>query len=224
MPNGPTKKERRDAARSARHEAQARAAKARVRKRITSGLVAVGAVVLIFAWVQMQGANSRKASAGLNTLATGIGCTELQSLASMGAKHIGETDAAQYDRLPPDSGDHFGGGSSNTGVLADSPRNELLAHNMEHGHAGLMYRQDLDPALVASLHAVANDNNLWSLSAPYAQMPEGIDVALTSWRHRIECSDLEAADAPALKDLATKFVDQRKQQGPEKIPGTPVGA
>jgi hypothetical protein len=218
----PTKKERREAARKARKEAQIRARRAQARKRVISVLVGAGVIALIVALFMVSSAGKRATVQELNDLATSMGCTELESFPSMGAEHIGPTDSATYERIPPDSGNHFGGGTSNTGVLSEAPRNELFAHNLEHGHVGLMYREGISAELVTALQDVARSDVGWIIAAPYP-MPEGRDVSLVSWRHRIDCPSAAEMDAASLKDAAEKFVAARKNNAPESIPGSPAG-
>lgn len=221
MPDRPTKKERRDAARIARREAQRRAQRARARKRVVGGLVGVVVVALIFGLFALQSAGNKAKVADLNTLASDLGCTELASFPSMGQEHIGDGETGTYDRLPPDSGNHFGSGTSPTGALAGSPPNENFVHNLEHGQVGLLYRPGIDASLVTALETVAKSDSSWVIAAPYDQMPEGRDISMVAWRNRVDCPSADGMDSGKLEDAAGKFVTARKSSAPESVPGQP---
>ncbi|MFP5225635.1 MAG: DUF3105 domain-containing protein [Actinomycetota bacterium] len=219
MSDRPTKKERREAARRARKEAQIRARRAQTRKRIVSVLVGAGVIGLIVALFMISSAGKRATVQELNDLATSVGCTELESYPSMGAEHIGQGETGTYERTPPDSGNHLGSGTSNTGVLDAPPPNELMTHNLEHGHVGLLYREGIDEALITALQDVARSDPSWVFAAQYA-MPEGRDISMVAWRYRVDCPSAADVDADTLKQTAESFVAARKGAGPESVPGS----
>ena len=64
-------------------------------------------------------------------------------------------------------------------------------HNLEHGSVIAYYRADGDGALsaraVTALDTVA-DASKNSIAAPYAQLPDGTQVAFVAWNKLMSCS------------------------------------
>lgn len=213
-----TKRERRELAKRERLAAQKRAVRQRKIRRLYSLGTILLAITVITFLIQKSGEGERKAAARLNSLATQAGCGTLQKPAIEGSSHVQEGVTVQYRTSPPTSGNHFGGGVSNTGVIATPVQSELQVHNLEHGHVGIQYKPTVSQAIQTALNGVAQKDNTYVFAAPNPIMQP--TVAFNAWTRLITCDN--PTDPAKLAAVATEFAKQFRNKGPEKnLPGTP---
>lgn len=229
MPNKPTKKDRREASKQARFEAELRAKKQRRMRFLYGGIGAAAVIGLIVALVIASGSSVVVNVAALNRAAAAAGCTSLQIHAEEGHNHVKLGTTVSYGTNPPTSGDHYPvtGNSipAPTGVHLLPIQNEVQVHNLEHGHIGIQYADTLPAAIKTELENFTRSHNTWVFIAPRDQppteaLPAGVQVAFTAWTRLISCTS--PTDAGSLVALAQTFYDDYHGQGREFIPGTPI--
>jgi len=212
-----TKKEKREAAKRARMEAQRRAAKQRVKRRIFSGGAVVVVIALVVFFVIQAQQGSRERIEALNTLAQEGNCSTLESHSEEGRSHVPETAPVNYSTNPPTSGDHFGG-TSTTGVHTTPPPDGNLVHNMEHGHVIFWYQPSADPGVASALTEVVLKDPTRRLLVPRESMPQ--PVAFTVWGTSMTCDG--TASAEKIAATAEEFAKVEGGKGPEgDLPGQP---
>jgi len=211
-----TKRERRDAARHARMEAQRRAAKRRTMRKVWVSVIALVIVGGIVAAVMVSGGNRGALVAEVDELAASAGCSEVQNLPVEGREHIQPPEIVEYDTNPPTSGNHYGNWG-NTGVYTTPLQDEIQVHNLEHGHVIVQYTTDLDVETVELLEGVVGEDDAWSIIAPRPGMD--VPLAFTAWQSLSRCD--APGDSGAVEGFARDFIAAYKQKGPETIPGTP---
>lgn len=208
-----TKKERREAAKAARIEAQKRAAKQRMLRRIYSMSAVVAVIALIVFFVVRSNEGSQAAREDLNALAAAASCDPLETPVQNGREHV--ATPVQYESTPPTSGNHAGG-TGPTGVIAAAVPAENMVHNLEHGHVGLWYAPDAPEAVVTALNEVVNDDPTWRFSIQQEGMPT--PIAFSAWGTLMRCDGTGAPEDIAA--AARAFVEVTGRNAPEDIPGT----
>lgn len=220
MANKETKAERREAARRARLEAQRRAQARSRRRKMWAGLVGLLAIGGIVAAVLLSGRAERAAAAELEKLAEPAGCAVPEEQPNEGAQHIEPPETVEYDTDPPTSGNHYINADSpaRTGVHQAAIPSESQVHNLEHGHVGIQYNNDLPIDVITALEEVARANTGWVFMAPRTTMD--VPLAFTSWTWLSQCETPGSVEE--VKAFASKFVDVRKDKAPESRAGSPL--
>ena len=222
MPNKPTKKERRDASKAARFEAERKAKKDRRNRFTLGGFIGVAIIGLIVAIVLASGP-TKISVVGLNKDASAAGCTNLITNADQGRSHIQSPKTFNYNSNPPTSGSHYaiaGVAPAPTGVHLQPIQDELQVHNLEHGHIGIQYN-NIPDAVRSALEQFTSAHDTYVFMAPRPQLPSGVQLSFTRWDQMINCAS--ATDPAAIVKLATTFYKDFHGDGPEgALPGTPI--
>jgi len=221
--NKPTKKERREASRQARIEAERRSSKQRTKTRLYVAIGAAAIIGLIAALVLAGGKKAPKV-ADVNALAKAAGCSDVVTPPDQGAGHIQPPQTFEYNTDPPTSGKHYailGQAPAPTGVHTTPIGDEYQVHNLEHSAVGIQYLSSLSSPIRDDLEQFVRDHDSFAFMAPRASIQDGGVLAFTSWRKIVTCSSPTSADA-VLK-LARKFYEAFQGTGPEgSIAGTPL--
>ncbi|HEX9774482.1 MAG TPA: DUF3105 domain-containing protein [Actinomycetota bacterium] len=217
-----TKRERREAARLARIEAQRRAARKRKMRGVLTLVALVVIAGLIGVAVYLSGASARRAGQELARLAAPAGCTEVQSFGDEGSTHVDSPTDVEYRTTPPTSGNHYGN-VGNTGIYHVQAPDENMVHNLEHGHVGIWYAQDgIDDAVLEALKGVVRENATGAFLSPRPDLPDGVTIAFTAWQHMSTCGTPGASEDVAA--YAGRFIEAQGAKGPEGfLPGSPAG-
>ena len=95
----------------------------------------------------------------------------------MGAEHIPVGETANHSTTPPASGPHWPA-TAECGIHDEELPDELIVHNMEHGHVVISYNlPDLDE--VRSLKELVEgsfelrDFQRWGIFRPYSKIKSG---------------------------------------------------
>ncbi len=217
MANKPTKRERRETARRARLEAQRRAARRKRMRVIWGSLVGVAAIAGIVVAVVLSNRSSTLARGELDDLAAAAGCETPQSVPEEGRNHTGDINVAvDYQTEPPTSGDHFDQWED-TGIHLTPIPETVQVHNLEHGHVGVQYTDELPDDVITALEEAVRGDNRWAFLAPKPDMD--VPLAFNAWTRLSRCET--PGDASSVGDYASQFIAQMKQGGPETIAGTP---
>lgn len=218
-PKKETKRERREVAKQRRlEEIRRRQRKARVRRFLTIGLVALAVLGLVGGIVGAKVAsNNNKKKLAL--LAKEGGCEAMKTLSNEGSNHVTPPATVKYKTNPPTSGNHYPS-TANTGILSPAPADENLVHNMEHGHVIFWYKPDLDASIITALQDIVKKDPRRLILVPRSQMDA--PLVFTSWQHSQSCP----SPTSRTPEVAQKFADERKAKGPEgtgDAPGVPAG-
>jgi hypothetical protein len=110
-----------------------------------------------------------------------------------------------YSTNPPTSGPHAGRWVLE-GVYTTPQNDEMLVHNLEHGHVLVLYHPSLPAAVVARLKAVVE---LYEADVVLAPRPANdVPIALSSWGRLQKFAEY---DEPAIQN----FIDRNRGHGPE---------
>jgi uncharacterized protein DUF3105 len=224
VPNKPTKKDRREATKAARFEAEQRAQKQRRMRFLYVGIGAAAFVALIVGIVLFSGTKPVNVAA-LNNAAKSAGCGSIQTFPNQGQTHVAQGTIVQYNSNPPTSGSHYqvvaGVVPAPTGVHTAPIQNEIQVHNLEHGHIGIQYAAALPTTVVNALETFARNHDTYVFMAPRPDLPAGVQLAFSRWQNLVDCAS--PTDASAVVAFAQKFYDAYHGLGPEGgIPGTPI--
>lgn len=128
----------------------------------------------------------------------------------LGQTHIPEgSPRPNYNSNPPTSGDHYVY-TIPAGVYNQTPPDENLVHNLEHGHIWLSYRDADDTEAVNALSAIQSQFPNWTV---VTYRPDNDSrIAVASWGR------LLTLDEPD-EDQMLAFVLRYRNQAPESIPG-----
>ena len=99
----------------------------------------------------------------------------------MGAEHIPVGETANHSTTPPTSGPHWPA-TAQCGIYDEGLPDELIVHNMEHGHVVISYNLP-DPDELSKLRRVVKGlpgQDIWVVARPYSKIKPGT-VALTAW-------------------------------------------
>ncbi|MFD1566075.1 DUF3105 domain-containing protein [Halolamina litorea] len=136
--------------------------------------------------------------------------SQVETFEDNGRQHVarGETN---YERIPPLSGDHWGGAIS-AGFYEEMPELPPLVHSLEHGAVVIYYDEaNLTDESEASLRAWAGQKDgRWQsiIVAPNPNEDPRGDYVLTAWTHQLV---LEDYDAEAVYAFASEYLGR----GPE---------
>jgi Protein of unknown function (DUF3105) len=173
------------------------------RRRVISLLVicVVLAAALLAYPVYLFASDYIARNANLEDLGTSLeaaGCDPIAENAATGnQQHVEEGTKVNYDRFPPDSGQHYPSPAPLTKrfyTTEDRPPVEELVHNLEHGYTVVWYRSDLSGKQLTALQNIAktfgnDDQNPankfiaapWDDASDGGAMPAGKNVVLTHW-------------------------------------------
>ena len=222
MPNKPTKRERREASKAARFEAERKAKKERRNRFMLGGLIGAGVIGLIVAIVLASGSSNKIDTTALNKDASAAGCSGLTTFPDQGRSHIQSPATFNYNSNPPTSGSHYniaGVAPTPTGVHLQPIPDEDQVHNLEHGHIGIQYN-NLPSSVTSALEQFTSAHDTYVFMAPRPSLPAGV-LAFTRWDQSITCTS--PTDPSAVVKLATSFYNDFHGLGPEgALPGTPI--
>jgi hypothetical protein len=159
------------------------------------GLVAIGA----FYWFN-RAPGVKPLAAEVRTVADAAGCGAITAPegSAPSRDHLASGASYDYPNHPATAGPHDPSPLPIPPHTYTDPIKETQAvHNLEHGSVIAYYRADGDGALgakaVAGLDAVA-DRSKNSIAAPYAQLPDGTQVAFVAWNKLMSCAGPMSAD------------------------------
>ncbi|HLV35802.1 MAG TPA: DUF3105 domain-containing protein [Spirillospora sp.] len=129
---------------------------------------------------------------------------------SLGQTHIPEgSPRPTYNSNPPTSGDHYANWVP-TRVYSEVVPDELMVHNLEHGHIWLSYRDADDTEAIETLTQIQSQSPNWIV---VTYRPENDDrIAVASWGRLLTLDEPDEAQILA-------FVARYRNQAPESIPG-----
>jgi hypothetical protein len=225
--NKQSKRDRRDAAKRARLEAQRKAARQRTKNKFY-GLIAVLAIGGLIAGIVLASGTKPVNIKQLNAAAAAAGCDALVKPPDQGRGHFGsqaEGQAFSYNSNPPTSGKHFsivGVAPAPTGVHTSPIPDQYQVHNLEHSHVGIQYN-NVSADIRDDLEAFTRSHPTFIFMAPRPTMPTGVVLAFTAWDNLISCKT--PTSVSAVHSLAKAFFDAFSGRGPEgAIPGTPLSS
>ena len=124
-----------------------------------------------------SGSESQVAGGGRSSPDPSVGT----SVAATSASHVPVGQAVAYTTLPPTSGSYWGTTAA-CGVYDQAVADEMIVHNMEHGHVIISYNLS-DPDEVTRLEQLAEDLpdlEQWGIVRPYQKI-DADTVVMTAW-------------------------------------------
>ncbi|GAC1409979.1 MAG: hypothetical protein NVSMB57_03170 [Actinomycetota bacterium] len=155
--------------------------------------------------------------AGANAAA---GCDGVFMFKQGGRAHVPKGTVVDYKTQPPTSGDHLQIWGA-TGVYSQMVPDELLVHNLEHGHVVIWYVPGkVSPAIISGLVDLVKKNKKWVLLVPRpaAKFIPAAKIAFTAWQRMQRCPEPTADVVVAAKS----FIEKYGKTAPEKIGGDPI--
>jgi hypothetical protein len=140
-------------------------------------------------------------------------CGPVERHPSEGHEHVDEGEKVAYDVSPPTSGSHYEVPAAAGFYDTDSDiEPERLVHNLEHGMIVIWYRPNApDLGFIAEqVEELVEQEPAYTVGAPYADMPDGYNIVLTSWRQAQACEF-------ASQDIVDDFRRQFQGKSPEKL-------
>lgn len=217
------KRDRRQAAIAAKHEAQRRR-EAERRRRSWAIYGGIAAAVIVVAglgvWSSMRGrsgivevpgpAATPPGSQPAAGSAPSVGAQlVVETYPDQGTAHIRLGDAhPAYNSNPPTSGWHTPQ-TAPWGAHRNAIPDEILLHNLEHGGIWISYRDPNDTALVEKLEALVSRYRSKVILTPRPR--NDAPIAVAAWTKLMK---LQAFDEAAI----VKFIDAYKNKGPERVP------
>ncbi len=127
-----------------------------------------------------------------------------------GQEHIPEgSPRPNYNSNPPTSGPHYAT-PIRAGIYHQVVPDELLVHNLEHGHIWMTYRDPEDTEAIEALTRIQNAFPQWSV---VTHRPDNDDrIAAAAWGRLLT---LEEPD----EDQLLAFITRHRNRAPESIPG-----
>jgi hypothetical protein len=126
-----------------------------------------------------------------------------------GRDHVADGTEVEYESEPPTSGPHYASWAPPQ-IYRDVVADELLVHNLEHGHIVIFY----DPSLLtdqsaAKISELVNEyDGQWDAVLAVPRPDMGNELTLTAWTYKAE---LDAFD----EEVIDAFVDTYRGRGPE---------
>ena len=165
----------------------------------------IAAIVIVIAVVLLSIRSSQMPDVDTNAVADNS-----VTFPILGQTHIPEgSPRPNYNSNPPTSGDHYVN-PIRAGVYDQTPPDENLVHNLEHGHIWLSYRDAGDTEAISALSAIQEQFPNWVV---VTYRPDNDSrIAITAWGR------LLSLDEPD-EDQMLAFIVRYRNQAPESIPG-----
>ncbi|MGH2773544.1 MAG: DUF3105 domain-containing protein [Actinomycetota bacterium] len=199
-----TKKEKREAAKQARIEAQKKRERAKKRKRlITIAIIVVVALAGTYLLILRGAAEKRALASELKS----AGCSQIKSYKIGARDHIQTTaKTPNYNSNPPTSGPHLGQ-TSPWGSQDETVDKKMLVHNLEHGGIVVHYKgiAEADADKVAEIADSYSDG---VISQPNDELKD--KVAMAAWGKAQTCEKVS-------ERVIRAFIKERCNKGPEKF-------
>jgi hypothetical protein len=126
-----------------------------------------------------------------------------------GRDHVADGTEVEYETEPPTSGPHYAQWAP-PDIYRQVVEDELLVHNLEHGHIVIFYSPDqLSDASVSKITELTSEyDGQWDavLAAPRPEMEN--ELTLTAWTYKMELDEFD-------EELIDAFVDAYRGRGPE---------
>jgi hypothetical protein len=170
------------------------------------GVVVVAALALFFYLNREEALPELTSTLDLNSIADNS-----QSFADQGNEHIASTAPREpYNSNPPTSGPHNQQWVSPLQVYTQVWPDDMLIHNLEHGHIWLSYRDADDSDAIALLTALQRK---YSDRVVVSYRPENPSrIAAAAWTRLLSLEELDAEQIEA-------FIVRYNDQAPESILG-----
>ena len=127
---------------------------------------------------------------------------------TQGQEHIADKAShPAYNSNPPTSGWHYDHAYA-TGVYTDEKEDEVLVHNLEHGHIWIAYKPDLNPETVKQLRDMAYRFRSQIIMAPRPK--NDVPIALGAWEYQLKLQSFDL-------DKILGFIKAHRGKGPEDV-------
>jgi hypothetical protein len=187
-----------------RREAQRRAAR-------RGNLITVGVAVLVVAAVAALVIADRFDPVGTDLAAAN--CTAIETHPDEGNQHVEPGTDVVYETVPPTSGSHYPE-AADSGFYTGSVSKGALVHSLEHGIVVVWYDPDVPEEVADDLEQIQRQEPAATIVAPYEDLPEPHNFALTGWRTSMLCEQVA-------QEAVDRFRARFQGRGPENA-GVPT--
>lgn len=202
-PGKPTRAERIEAARRARH-----------RKKLQLRISIAGAAALLIGALVANAVGNRSDTTAFRKQLTAGSCTFDTHHDAISPPPNNHVAPASYKVNPPAGGNHDpNAAQAGKYEAADAPPEAQVVHALEHGYVAIWHRPDLPKKDLDTITKVFDRYENDVLVVPRASLPSGTKVAVTAWGERLLCQNAELGPL-------TEFVKKYRNEGPEKVPHT----
>lgn len=201
-----SKKEKREAARQARIEAQ----KARLRAKRRKRNMGIALAVLVALAAGAFGFQKWKAGAGaLQRAMKEAGCTEIKEVEEQEASPHLEAGAPNptYNSNPPSSGKHLGN-TAPWGAQDETIDKKMLVHNLEHGGVIIHYTDEIGSDSEDAIQELVDSFPDGVISQPNEELDDPLGLA--AWGRVQTCERYN-------ETVVSAFIKERCNKGPEKL-------
>jgi hypothetical protein len=133
----------------------------------------------------------------------------VQEMPDEGRDHVPDGTEVEYDSEPPTSGPHYARWAP-PDIYREVIADELLVHNLEHGHIVVYYEPGRISTESATKITELTDRYDGQWDAVLAVPRPGMDaeLTLTAWTYKMELDEFD-------EELIDAFVDAYRGKGPE---------
>jgi hypothetical protein len=188
------RRQRLEARRQAKAEADAARAKRRRRETFIRFLSVAVLASLVFWFLFLR-----------DRAPTEINGNAIETMSVRGLNlHTRET--VSYESAPPVSGAHAPGPAA-CGIHAQPIQDELQVHMVEHGAVGVQYRPDaFDLETIRQIEELVGGYDSFTFSAPYLEMET--PIAVSSWARLMRLDTFD-------EDAVRQYIEEFRDKGPE---------
>lgn len=136
---------------------------------------------------------------------------DLETFGDLDRSHVAEPP--DYEMSPPAGGQHHEQWQ-NCGVYTEPLADMHAVHSLEHGAVWITHSPELPQEDVQTLHTYYSPGDYVLISPYTGEMPEGSDIALSSWGSQL------AVDAPE-DERIEQFLQRFEQSNDVPEPGAP---
>jgi hypothetical protein len=133
----------------------------------------------------------------------------VEELPDEGRDHVPDGTEVDYESEPPTSGSHYASWAP-PDVYREVVPDELLVHNLEHGHIVIYYDPSrLTDASATKITELTNEyDGQWDAVLAVPRPDMGNELTVTAWTYKLELDEFD-------EEMIDAFVDAYRGKGPE---------
>jgi hypothetical protein len=201
--------------RIAEEQRRAAARRASQRGNLTTVAIALVIVVVVVGLILMD---RRAVDAPVGGDAAAANCADIETHEPQGREHVQPGTAVDYQTTPPTSGPHYPS-PADPGFYSQPVPEGALLHNLEHAQIVVWYDPEAPREVRDQLQSLVEQEPVATLAAPYDNLPDPHNLALTAWGASQMCEGIA-------QDVVDEFRARFQGRGPESVgipPFTPEG-
>lgn len=190
------------------------ARRARRRKKLQLRIAIAAVVALAVGAIAFNALSNRSETSAFREKLTAGSCTFDTRDDAVSPAPNNHVPPPSYEVDPPAGGNHDPSPApAGRYEQADAPTDAKVVHSLEHGYVAIWHRPGLAKKEMDVIAKVFDRYENDVLVVPRGSLPPGTEVAATAWGERLLCENAELGPL-------TEFVEQYRNEGPEKVPHT----